>query len=127
EGSFVIIVKDNGYGIKKSEQKNIFTKFYRASNVRKVPAEGTGLGLYLVKNMLDHTGGTIWYESDESKGSSFYVALPLTGMKPHKGREGGKKLETLSTASIESEILNSAGEEVTAKKEKSTGKGKKKR
>lgn len=127
EGSFVIMVKDNGYGIKKSEQKNVFTKFYRASNVRNVPAEGTGLGLYLVKNMLDHTGGSIWFESDENKGSSFYVALPLTGMRPHKGKEGGKKLETLSTASIESEILSSAGSDDIAKEEKSRGKGKKKK
>lgn len=127
EGSFVIMVKDNGYGIKKSEQKNVFTKFYRASNVRNVPAEGTGLGLYLVKNMLDHTGGSIWFESDESKGSSFYVALPITGMRPHKGKGGGKKLETLSTASIESEILSSAGSDEVAKEEKSRGKGKKKK
>ncbi len=129
EDNFIITVKDDGYGIKKSDQKNIFSKFYRASNVHNVPAEGTGLGLYLVKNMLGNIGGVIWFESEENKGSTFYVSFPRAGMRPHKGKGvgGGKKFETLSAASIEAEIPDSE-EEVEEKdvKEKHTAKKPKK-
>lgn len=123
EDSFVLMVKDDGYGIKKADQKYIFGKFYRASNVHMIPAEGTGLGLYLVKNLLDNIGGTIWFVSEENKGAAFYVSLPLTGMQPHKGKGagGGKKFETLSSTSIIEAELPENGEEKkndTAKKPK---------
>lgn len=81
----IIKVQDTGYGIPKAQQDKIFTKLFRADNVREKSAEGTGLGLYLVKSIVDHVGGRVWFQSKENKGSTFYATLPLSGMKPKAG------------------------------------------
>jgi PAS domain S-box-containing protein len=78
-------VSDTGYGIPAGEQDKIFTKMYRASNIRILIGEGTGLGLYAVKSLLEKTGGKIWFESIENKGTTFYIEIPLSGMKPKGG------------------------------------------
>lgn len=75
--SFVFEVKDTGYGIPKSEQKHIFTKLFRAENIKKFDSNGNGLGLYIIKNMLTYLDGKIWFKSQENKGTAFYVAIPL--------------------------------------------------
>jgi signal transduction histidine kinase len=85
EDSIVIIVSDTGYGIPAAQQEKIFTKLFRADNVREKDTDGTGLGLYIVKAIVDHSGGEIWFESEENKGTTFYVTLPLTGMKKKEG------------------------------------------
>lgn len=83
--NFEIIVVDSGLGIPASQQDKIFTKLFRADNVRSTDTEGTGLGLYLVKSILEHSGGNIRFESVENKGTTFFVKLPLSGMIKKEG------------------------------------------
>lgn len=91
EGPNVLItVADTGYGIPSKVQSKIFTKMFRADNARVKDPEGTGLGLYIIKSTLEKTGGKIWFKSIENKGSTFYVTIPLEGMKKKKGT---KRLE----------------------------------
>lgn len=72
-----IIVGDNGLGIPKKNQKKLFTKFFRAENAVRKETEGTGLGLFIVKNVIDKHKGAIECESEELKGTKFTVTLPL--------------------------------------------------
>ncbi|MEO6513360.1 MAG: ATP-binding protein [Candidatus Saccharimonadales bacterium] len=71
-----IKVTDTGFGIPLYSQDQIFTKFFRAHNVVKRETTGTGLGLYLVKGLVDVLGGKVWFVSKEDEGSSFYFSLP---------------------------------------------------
>lgn len=73
----IFSVSDTGYGIPKDQQKKIFTKLFRADNAREKVTDGTGLGLYIVKNAAEKLGGKVWFESEENKGSTFFVSLPL--------------------------------------------------
>ena len=81
KGGIQIKISDTGYGIPKNQQARIFTKFFRADNVRNKDTDGTGLGLYIVKLIVENSGGKIWFESEENKGTAFYVTVPLEGMK----------------------------------------------
>ncbi len=81
----IITVSDTGYGIPTNAQSKIFTKLFRADNIKGRDLEGTGLGLYIIKSILDHAGGRTWFDSLEGHGSSFYVALPLAGMTHKSG------------------------------------------
>ncbi|MDQ7814666.1 MAG: PAS domain S-box protein [Patescibacteria group bacterium] len=77
----VFSVKDDGIGIPKDQQKKIFEKFFRASNVGRVEAEGTGLGLYIAKAIVEGHGGRIWFESQEGRGTTFSFSLPAAPEK----------------------------------------------
>jgi signal transduction histidine kinase len=69
--SVYFTVKDDGIGVPKKEQEHMFTKFYRATNARKSRPDGTGLGLFMAKKVVDAQGGHILFESHEGKGSTF--------------------------------------------------------
>ena len=73
----LIQVTDNGFGIPAAQQGKIFTKFFRADNAQKQGSDGSGLGMYITKAMVERAGGTIWFESHENQGTSFYVKLPV--------------------------------------------------
>ena len=89
EGDNILIrVTDTGYGIPAADQGKIFTKLFRADNVRDKEAEGTGLGLYIVKAVVEAGGGRIWFDSLEGRGTSFFITLPLAGMKKKAGTRG---------------------------------------
>jgi len=77
--SYMLSVSDTGYGIPRTAQKRIFTKFFRASNILTQDASGTGLGLYLAKMIAENLGGDVWFESIQNKGSTFYFSLPKHG------------------------------------------------
>jgi len=70
-------VKDSGVGIPKDQQARIFTKFFRGANVIKMETEGTGLGLFITKNIIEAHGGKIWFYSKEGVGTTFYFTLPI--------------------------------------------------
>ncbi|HEX8762975.1 MAG TPA: CHASE domain-containing protein [Candidatus Saccharimonadales bacterium] len=74
---FFMSVADTGFGIPKAQQSKIFGKLFRADNVRALDVEGTGLGLYIVKQVTEKLGGRVWFESEENKGTTFYVVLPF--------------------------------------------------
>lgn len=73
----VFTVKDTGIGVPKSERDNLFGKFYRATNARKKRPDGTGVGLYLAKKVVDAHEGELIFESVEDKGSIFGFKLPI--------------------------------------------------
>lgn len=86
-----IKVSDTGYGIPEAEKANIFQKLYRADNIKQKNTTGTGLGLYIIKSIIEESKGRIWFESEEDKGTTFFIELPLSGMTP---KEGSKPLES---------------------------------
>jgi signal transduction histidine kinase len=73
----VFEVKDTGYGVAPDEQARLFQPFFRASNARESSIEGTGLGLHLVKNIIERHGGKMRFESKLGEGSTFGFELPL--------------------------------------------------
>lgn len=77
KNNVLVVVKDSGIGIPENQILNVFDKFFRADNVKNKDLEGFGLGLYVVKLLVDRIGGKIWVKSKENKGSSFFVKMPL--------------------------------------------------
>lgn len=76
-GKATISIRDNGIGIPKEDQAMIFEKFFRSDNAATQEVGGTGLGLFIAKNIIERGGGKIWFHSTEGEGSVFFVALPL--------------------------------------------------
>jgi signal transduction histidine kinase len=110
EKDIFIRITDTGCGIPKEEQPKIFTKMFRAVNAQRIESIGTGLGLYIVKAVIEKSGGKIWFESpsldllleaeqagrkldSQKQGTTFNITMPLKGMKP---RQGTKKLSSVT-------------------------------
>ncbi|MBI2098672.1 MAG: HAMP domain-containing histidine kinase [Candidatus Wildermuthbacteria bacterium] len=70
-------VADTGIGMPKDQTSKIFTKFFRAENAQLSQTSGTGLGLYLAKNIIEHHGGAIFFTTKENQGSTFTFTLPI--------------------------------------------------
>lgn len=79
ENQLVIAVTDSGIGIPRQDLAKIFQKTYRAQNV-KGKFDGSGLGLYIIKGIIDHMGGKIVVKSRKIKGTTFTIILPLGGI-----------------------------------------------
>ena len=72
-----IRIRDTGIGIPSIQENRVFSKFFRGTNVMKIDTEGTGLGLYITKNIIEAHGGRIWFDSKENKGTTFYIVIPV--------------------------------------------------
>lgn len=90
KGRFLTVtVEDNGIGIPKAEIARAFTKFFRASNVSESEIEGTGLGLFLAKEIVEMHGGSIWLESREGVGTKISFTVPTS--RPDAWRQAPSK------------------------------------
>ena len=83
--SLFLIVRDNGIGISKEDQKFIFVKFFRAKNAIKLQPEGSGLGLFIAKNIAEKHNALLTFESEETKGTTFTFQFPLEPERMPKG------------------------------------------
>ena len=77
-------IKDSGIGVPKDQQKGLFTKFFRGANAIRIETDGSGLGLFIAKNIIEAHGGEIGFGSEENKGSRFYFYLPIKNKRELK-------------------------------------------
>lgn len=70
-------VTDTGIGIPKDQRDKVFNKMFRATNAQTQVPDGTGLGLYVIKTILEHAKGGITFDTKEGQGSTFYASIPL--------------------------------------------------
>lgn len=72
-----VSIQDTGIGVPDHERHRVFEKFFRAENARKIDTQGSGLGAYLAKNIVEAHEGKIWLESEEGRGTTFTFAIPI--------------------------------------------------
>lgn len=73
-----VCVRDSGVGIPFNQQYRVFSKFFRGVNAITIDTEGTGLGLFIARNIIEAHNGRIWFKSQQGKGSDFYFTLPIS-------------------------------------------------
>jgi signal transduction histidine kinase len=73
-----ISVSDDGFGINKADQQQVFQQFFRSEDPKVREATGTGLGLSITKQLIEMQGGRIWFESESGEGTIFHFTLPIT-------------------------------------------------
>jgi signal transduction histidine kinase len=83
EKSLLCLVTDQGIGIPKADQEKIFGRFFRAQNALRVETDGSGLGLFIVRGIIQRHGGDVSFESEEGKGTTMKFRLPLGPLPPH--------------------------------------------
>ena len=83
-GNLVLSVEDSGIGIASDDLPRLFEKFYRGKQREARAQHGSGLGLAIVQSIATNHGGRVWVESEEGKGSTFYLQIPLTQPKDAK-------------------------------------------
>ena len=71
-------IKNSGIGIQSNELPKVFERFYKVDKSRSLDAKGAGLGLYIVKMMVEMHGGKIWAKSDDESSAEFIFTLPKT-------------------------------------------------
>ena len=76
DSQLITCVKDDGFGMSAEAQKQLFTKFYRVESDETKDIQGTGLGLFITKQLVEKMGGRIWAESKPGLGSIFSFSLP---------------------------------------------------
>lgn len=76
-GAYLISVNNLDHFISAEDKDKIFTKFFRAASARLIKPEGSGLGLYISKMAIEKNGGTIWFDSNEKDGTTFYFTIPI--------------------------------------------------
>ena len=90
-----VAVSDNGVGVPEDQKERIFGKFFRGRNVINMETEGSGLGLFIAKNIVETHGGKVQFESQENKGTVVTISLPLvsrdTGTLPQPSLKGTLK------------------------------------
>ncbi|MEA3295616.1 MAG: ATP-binding protein [Patescibacteria group bacterium] len=72
-----VCVRDTGVGIPFNQQYRVFSKFFRGARAITIDTEGTGLGLFIARNIIEAHNGRIWFKSQQGKGSEFYFTLPI--------------------------------------------------
>ena len=91
DDQLLITVSDEGMGIAKEHQERLFHRFYRVDDARARKQGSAGLGLAICKHIIDAHRGQIWVESEEGKGASFHIQLPLSSLNP----EHSQRLQTM--------------------------------
>lgn len=105
----VFKVIDNGIGVPDDIKPKLFTKFFRAGNAQQARPDGTGLGLYLVKRVVEDQGGSIIFESEVGKGSTFGFRMPIHN-KLRVDKEAARRLGSIQgtpAAAPSDEVKNS--------------------
>lgn len=95
-GKLRFSVRDHGIGVPEREKAKLFKKFYRAPNARQARPDGTGLGLYMAKMVVELQGGKILFDSQPGKGSTFGFEFPLASIKTRASKKSAPAIEPVT-------------------------------